>query len=162
MTDETLDYSKRNPRILLGEKAVSQIKENPNAKAEELNAPIVMLYQADGSPTPYVRPTREQTGALLDVIMEHVAGMDIRAIMKMLEDIDQAISAALIQTLNAAHAVAHIEEKRGNYDEKLLCDGTMAYLDPNQHFDEPHEEITAETVVNDMLANIFNDPKKLH
>ncbi len=151
MTD-TPDYSRLNPRVLLGHKAVAQVKTNP----EKIVAPTLRVYNADGTPHIYEAPTHEETGALLDTIIELMDGKDLRHVIRMVQEVDEALQAALFQTLSAAHMVAHNIDYNAGYDEDTLCDGVHAYLDP-ERASAPHGHDEAPDAA-DMLQKFFVKP----
>jgi hypothetical protein len=127
MTDAP-DYSKRNPLMVMGEKAAAQVEIDP----DKLIAPRLQIYEADGSPHYYEAPTDAEEEALLDVIVEHLHGQDMRRVLRMVQAAEYMIQTAMIRGLAAARMLAILPEHRANYDGDILLEAVDIYLDPER------------------------------
>lgn len=141
------DYTKRNPVVLVGHKAVEVTQKGPR----------VVLYKEDGSANPFKRPSKEERSKFLDKFIELTVDMDVRTVLWMLQDIDETLGEALQSTLMLAHNMAHHPDFNGGLDEDLLCDGVKAYLTVSE---EAEPEITAENSQEEVLKRFFTGDTK--
>ena len=127
MTDKP-DYTKCNPKVLIGNKAIDQVEKH----SRKISAPVLRIFNADGTPHPYVQPSHEEVSELLDNVIEYFNEEDIRRVLCMLEQATQAIEDAILRTLSLAHQYAHDEKLTSLFDEETMCNGVHAYLDPEE------------------------------
>lgn len=139
MTDK-LNYTKRNPRILL----------TPNTENPE-TGPVIEIYKEDGSPNLWVEPTEEQTELFFKKFQDFLEDMDARDALYFMQLSYELIRSTVLEGTRISHFLAHTQP--GEYDESLLCEGAKNYF-------SVAPEQTSTPNLEDMLKRFFPDKNK--